>query len=487
MKKLTHQHYLAIGGMIIVLVFSFFTYFHNYQNPPNLFWDENYFIASAYKYINGSFFMEPHPPLGKLLIAAGELIFKPNVKLATTSFINTDYIKDIPAGFSFVGMRFFPALTATLSAGLFYLILLLILKNPVLAGLFSGLYLFDNALIVHSRGAMLDSIQIFFFLATLTWFFYLIERKKYTLRHYLILGILIGLALSVKLNSWILLLLIPICFYFEVKQKKIKVWELISIAIDRVFIVTILILIIFLGTYYLHIRLANKVVNNNYYEATEPYKKILNQKKTSNLINAPLMIRDQILFIPHYEKGVPVYDACKADENGSQPWTWPFGNKTINYRWDKSGDKVRYLYLQANPIIWGTGILSIIFSVVLLLSKLIFGLKIKDKRLYQILMIILSLYCAYMFSILTLKRVMYLYHYFLPLLLSLISSGALFSYFYHDQIIKRKWLIYGGASFFVIVVFLCFIIFSPFTYYQSLTTAQFQLRNWFSWWHLKPI
>jgi len=272
-----------------------------------------------------------------------------------------------------------------------------------------------------------------------------------------------------------------------VKQKKIKVWELISIAIDRVFIVTILILIIFLGTYYLHIRLANKVVNNNYYEATEPYKKILNQKKTSNLINAPLMIRDQILFIPHYEKGVPVYDACKADENGSQPWTWPFGNKTINYRWDKSGDKVRYLYLQANPIIWGTGILSIIFSVVLLLSKLIFGLKIKDKRLYQILMIILSLYCAYMFSILTLKRVMYLYHYFLPLLLSLISSGALFSYFYHDQIIKRKWLIYGGASFFVIVVFLCFIIFSPFTYYQSLTTAQFQLRNWFSWWHLKPI
>ena len=201
--------------LFIVLIVAFFTYFLNYQNPPNLFWDENYFIASAYKYINGSFFMEPHPPLGKLLIVAGELIFKPNVKLDTTSFINTDYIKDIPAGFSFVGVRFFPVLAATLSAGLFYVILLLILKNPILAGLFSGLYLFDNALIVHSRGAMLEGIQIFFFLTTLAWFFYLIERKKYTLRYYLILGILIGLALSVKLNSWILLLLIPICFYFE--------------------------------------------------------------------------------------------------------------------------------------------------------------------------------------------------------------------------------------------------------------------------------
>jgi len=485
MHKIVFKKEFVIG--ILVLIISYLIYFQNYQNPPNLFWDENYFIASAYKYINGSFFMEPHPPLGKLLIAAGELIFKPNIKLDTTSFINTDYIKDIPAGFSFVGVRFFPVLAATLSAGLFYLILLLILKNPLFSGLFSGLYLFDNALIVHSRGAMLDSIQIFFFLATLVWFFYLIERSKYALRYYLILGILIGLALSVKLNSWILFLLIPICFYFEVKQKKIKVWELISIAIDRVFIITISILMVFFGTYYLHIQIASHVVNNNYYQANETYKKILDQKETTYLINAPLMIRDQLLFIPHYEKGVPAYDVCKADENGSQPWTWPFGNKTINYRWEKSGDKVQYLYLQSNPLIWGVGILSIILSVVLLLSKFIFGLKIKDKRLFQILMIILSLYCAYMFSILTLKRVMYLYHYFIPLILSLISSGALFGYFYQSRINKRKGLIYAEVGVFIIMVFLCFIYFSPFTYYHSLTTAQFQLRNWFSWWYLKPI
>lgn len=485
MSKLRINTALIIG--LLVIFVAFFTYFRNYQNPPNLFWDENYFIASAYKYINGSFFMEPHPPLGKLLIAAGELIFKPNIKLDSANFIDTDYIKDIPAGFSFIGVRFFPVLAATLSAGLFYLIFLLILKTPVLAGLFSGLYLFDNALIVHSRGAMLDSIQIFFFLATLTWFVYLIESKKYTLRYYLILGLLIGLALSVKLNSWVLLLLIPVLYYFENKQKKRKISDVISIGIDRTFIVIISILIIFLGTYYLHVRLANTVINNNYHQTTKEYKKILLQKKTSYLANAPLMIRDQLLFIPHYEKGVPAYDVCKADENGSQPWTWPFGNKTINYRWEKSGDKVQYLYLQSNPLIWGVGILSIILSVVLLLSKFIFGLKIKDKRLFQILMILLLQYFAYMLSILTLKRVMYLYHYFLPLLLSLISSGALFSYFYHDQINRRKRLFYAGVGLFMVMVFLCFLLFSPFTYYQPLTPAQFYLRNWFPWWHLKPI
>jgi len=485
MYKIIFKKEIAIG--ILVLIVSFLVYFRNYQNPSNLFWDENYFIASAYKYINGSFFMEPHPPLGKLLIAAGELIFRPNIKLDMASFINTDYIKDIPTGFSFIGVRFFPVLAATLSAGLFYFILLLILKNPVLAGLFSGLYLFDNALIVHSRGAMLDSIQIFFFLGTLTWFFYLIESKKYTLRYYSILGLLIGLSLTVKLNSWVLLLLIPISFYFENKQKKIKLIDLISVVIDRTFIVIISILIIFVGTYYLHIRLANKVVNQNYYQATEEYKKVLDQKKTANLTNAPLMIWDQLLFIPHYEKGVPVYDVCKDGENGSQPWTWPFGNKTINYRWEKSGDKVQYLYLQSNPLIWGAGILSIILIAVLLLSKVIFGLKIKDKRLFQILMIILSLYCAYMISILTLKRVMYLYHYFIPLILSLISVPILLSYLFDSSKIKSKRLIYISIFILITLVFISFIFFSPFTYYQPLTSVQFQLRNWFPWWHLKPI
>lgn len=484
MKKL-QKSTILIG--FVVLVISFFTYFRNYQNPPNLFWDENYHVASAYKYLNNKFFMSDHPPLGIMIIALGETIFKPNIKLDTANFLTTDYIKNIPAGFSFVGVRFFPALAATLSAGLFYLILSIILKKPVLAGLFSGLYLFDNALIIHSRGAMLDSIQIFFFLATLAWFFYLIEKKKYYLQHYGILGLLIGLALSVKLNSWILLLLIPTLFYFENKQKKIKILDVISIGIDRVFIVVITILIIFLGTYYLHIRLANRVVNNNYYQATEVYKKIIVQKKTSFLINAPLMIRDQILFIPHYEKGVPVYDVCKADENGSQPWTWPFGNKTINYRWEKSGNAVRYLYLQSNPLIWGVGIFSILLSFALLISKFVFGLKIKDQRLFRILMIILSLYSAYMLSILTLKRVMYLYHYFLPLILSLISVPILFSYIFNYKNLKHNKLFYISVMLLMISVFLCFIFFSPFTYYQPLTTAQFKLRNWFSWWHLKQI
>ena len=85
----------------LVLLLSYFTYVHNYASPAALFWDENYHIASAQKYLNGVFFMEPHPPLGKLLIAWGEKLLNENP--VDNQFIATDYGKTLPNGFSFYG------------------------------------------------------------------------------------------------------------------------------------------------------------------------------------------------------------------------------------------------------------------------------------------------------------------------------------------------------------------------------------------------
>src|SRR4030042_7026532 len=92
--------------LFIILIISFFTYFNNYSYPPALFWDENYHVASAQKYIDGVMFMEPHPPLGKLLIALSEKVINPNKNLNKSSFLDTDHIKDIPENYNFIGVRF---------------------------------------------------------------------------------------------------------------------------------------------------------------------------------------------------------------------------------------------------------------------------------------------------------------------------------------------------------------------------------------------
>src|SRR5574341_341930 len=64
---------VALSYAFLTILVSFLTYFWNYGYPEAVFWDENYHIASAEKYIQGVFFQEYHPLLGKMLIAAGEI------------------------------------------------------------------------------------------------------------------------------------------------------------------------------------------------------------------------------------------------------------------------------------------------------------------------------------------------------------------------------------------------------------------------------
>ena len=200
---------------ILVLCISYFTYFRNYWYPPTLYWDENYHIAAAYKYLNHVMFLESHPPLGKLLIALGEYILHPNKNINMEYALTTDHIDQVPANFSFVGVRLFPSLLAALSALLLFFIFYKISHHVYLSFLFTSLYLFDNAIIIHGRGAMLESSLIFFTLLSLLYFLVLQNRKKILYRQYVLLGTFIGLTVSAKPEGVLLMLLFFPLVYYE--------------------------------------------------------------------------------------------------------------------------------------------------------------------------------------------------------------------------------------------------------------------------------
>ena len=111
-RILSREHWLPLAFLAVL---SYATIVSGFSRPQALFWDENYHIASAQKYLNGVFFMEPHPPLGKLLIAAGEGLLQRNDR--NDQFIDTDYATNPPEGFDFTGYRLFPVLFAWLTAG----------------------------------------------------------------------------------------------------------------------------------------------------------------------------------------------------------------------------------------------------------------------------------------------------------------------------------------------------------------------------------
>lgn len=472
---------------LLVLIAAYLTHFRGYDSPQAVFWDENYHVASAYKYLDGIFFMEPHPPLGKLLIALGELIYHPNEAIDLHDFLATDYVKEFPKGFSFTGLRFFPALLSWLTAVMFYLVLLGANINPHIAFVGSFLYIFDNALIVHGRGAMLESPQLFFFTAALASFSFLFYRNGLSVGGALLLGTLSGAAVSVKMNALVLVLLplflILSYWLFETRTARSTVWPALK------FILCFLLgaLTVFSLSWYLHFNIASKPFENRFYRASKNYQAIINSGQSGKLSHFPLMLKEHLAFFTHYERGAPKLDVCKADENGSHPLNWLVGKKSINYRWEKHGSTVQYLYLQANPVIWGLALMGTFLAVMLTISHLFFEVPIKNRRLFSLIALLVILYTAYMGAVLQIDRVLYLYHYFLPLLISFVLAVLIFTYGYEQQVreLNRPTLI--ALALLALSIVLAFKFYAPLTYYQPITDFDFYRRAWFEFWKLVPV
>lgn len=515
LKKNNKNEKIKIRGSIlqysaVVLLFSFLVRFFVYNYPFNAFWDENYHVASAQKYVDGVMFMEPHPPLGKLLIALGEIMLKPNRGIDTSSFLATDYISNFPDCYSFIGVRFIPTLLSMLSVLVFFFILYRISSHLQYSFLFTSLFLFDNAMILHTRAAMLEGSQIFFMLTAVLYFLVLFQKNNcIRFYEYLLLGIFTGLAVSVKLNSGILVLLFALLLlkeYFSVLINLIKkifqnkegffkfllssfsdLWKIFYVMVLKAVISTAGIIIVFFIVYYIHFAIGEKVVNGRFYRASEEYKEAIDKKEVSNPLHFFTMLKDNFDYIDNYEKGVPVWDPSKKDENGSPAFGWPFGYKSINYRWQELDGNVIYFYFQGNPLIWWAGLLSIIVSVSLIIGRYIFNLKIKDWKIFNQIIIFSFLYICYMATVLQITRVMYLYHYLIPLIFSMILLFLLFLYIFKDLIEKKDRLLMNIVFLIVIEIVITFLIFSPFTYGIPLSAWDFMKRNWLRVWDLKCI
>ena len=480
----------------IILAVSYFTYFKNYDYPPSVFWDENYHIASAQKYLTGVMFMEPHPPLGKLFVAWGEKILQPNKTIPAAElhkFTQTDYIKDFPAGYSFKGVRFFSALFAWLSAIIFFYVLYFVSKNPHTSLLFSSLYIFENALITHSRSAMLEGSHLFFILLAVLYFVYLVQKpSRKTLLNYFVLGILAGLAISVKATGAITAFLFPFLFFLDWKYQGStlilkRVFDISKKMITRGLFFAVGSATIFSLIWYVHFSLGKFAADGKFYKASEEYKEVMASGLTSDPKYFPTMLKDNFAYMANYNKGVPKLDVCKPDENGSYPLAWLVGGKSINYRWEKSGDGFKYMYLQVNPIIWFLGLTGIILSLILIIGRVVFKNPVKNKNLFYLITTFSALYVIYMAIMLRIERVMYLYHYFIPLLFSFILTFLVFNCIFEEKIANKSKKLYLGLIIMVIIIAGTYKFFSPLSYYQPLTTEQFKQRIWFDFWKLKPI
>jgi len=398
-------------------------------------------------------------------------------------------------------MRFFPTLMAWLSVILFYLILLRILGKPRYAFLFSSLYLFENGLIGHSRSAMLEGMQIFFIFAVILYFIRLWqEEREKRIFEYFVLAILVGLASAVKLNGLILTLLFVFLAFSEYWQKlvpgKLENFKIQEISFNIKDFKTLIlktlvsifgIALVIGGSYYIHIARCTRIESGRVYQASAEYQEIMRHGNPANPLLFPKLLGEHIAFIHHYEKGVPKWDPSKSNENGSPAFTWPFGYKTINYRWAKVGGRVLYKYLVGNPFIWSISLIALILTLVILGHALLFGEDKKHSKAFELMIVFFGMYVAYMWVMLGIDRVMYLYHYFVPLIFTFILIPVVYRYLFDSLIDSGDQVLWWATVALVVQVFLVYLYFAPFSYFLPLNAQEFMRRVWSKIWHLTPV
>jgi len=499
-----------IPSLLTLLSVSMYT--HSLEHPRSLFWDENYHIPSAQKHVDGILYMEPHPPLGKMIMGLSESLFSMNTNKDMSALLKTNYAtaKDLPKGMHFFAFRLPSALLMGLSIFFFYQIIYLLTQHRAIASTFSLFFIFDNAFAVHSRAAMLEGIQIFF-IAVSIWYlvFSLSKSSKIKLTNYCLLGFFVGLAVAVKINSLILCLLLGILLLEEIltSYKESSCLKILNKSLLGSILFFISLSSVMFVVMYLHIGMNSKIIEGRTYKASTHYIDSLNTRGSWSPETFYYGVQDHYRYHSEYAQGVARLAPCKSGgENGSSWSHWPFGGKSINYRWKKNvkfnrskapskwgkkrkvtKTKIAYSYLVGNPFIWLPSALGILLSASLIISRYAYKTPIKDKKLFRWITYFTLMYVSYLIAIAQIDRVMYLYHYFIPLIFAILNLSLLFAYSFKDKLVKRNYWVISGLTCIVILTIGLFAWFSPLTYSEQLTEEQFTLRNWLEIWEMTAI
>lgn len=481
---------------LLLLLVAALSFGWRYWEPRYLFWDENYHVTSAHKQLAGVMYMEAHPPLGKMLIAAGEAALGVNRGLDTTPLLHTDHVAQaqLPPGFSFAGLRLASVLSLVLATPLLYLLLASATGSRAVAFVLALAFALDNAIVVHGRAAMLEGPQLLFVLLAL-WLFARAVRPQLRpgLQHYFGLGAVIGLAMAVKLNAAVLLLLPPALLAVDQYRRwsERSVLARVQRCASTGLVCSLGLLMSFGGAFWLHIATTPNLIEGRTYKASPDYIQALRAGHSASPRTFAIGLRDHMRHILEYSEGVPRFDACKPGENGSPALHWPLGGKTINYRWERNEvdglAKVSYTYLVTNPVVWLGALVGLVLSWGLLIAHALVGLPGVDRRLLGWIALACALHLGYMVSILQVERVMYLYHYLLPLCFALLNLGLLFSLLFREGLSRGDWHPRLNLAGYAALVLAGFLYFAPFTYGWPLDEAQVERRAWLSVWKLEPV
>lgn len=448
--------------LLILLGLGLLTRFMFFGHPNETVFDEVHFGKFISGYYTREYFFDIHPPLGKLIIAGFAKLFD-----FQTGFAFSDIGNEFPDK-QYQILRFLPNLAGALLPVVIFLLLLEIGLARV-PSFFGGLFIvLENALLTQSHYILLDSFLLLFgFLALLFYFKFknavlpAYRTGRHTTYYILLFGFFSGLALSVK---WTGLGFLGLPFLFEsikaLKQKNIK--TLPNLLVPPLAIVVL----VYFSIFSLHLIILNKTGPG------DPFMSIGFQKTLAGSTYAEDKAQPSNLFQKMIELNTEMYKANQRLESthpySSQWYTWPFMTRSIYY-WVNGESRI---YLIGNPIIWWTSTATILYLAFNALYS-IFQKKTTYYILHTTSYFLLAGYIVNILPFIGVKRVMFLYHYFIAYIFAIMIMVWLIS---QNKNSKKIFGVLAVAS------VIAFIYFAPLTYGLELSDKAYESRVWLESW-----
>ena len=393
----------ARTACLAVMALASFLMFFRLDAVKAPIWDEAYYVTSSARYQQGQAQFASHPPLGLQLIAAGGAIFGTNdaqdlPRLAAARSIAGE---DMPADYDYFALRALPALFGVLCAGLFFILMLEITGRTWAALMLSPLWLLDTALLAHLRAAHLDPFQIAFALAAMICAVRAMRSDK--AMPVALFGLFVTMAALVRANAAMLVVCAPFLLWTCLRQRQ---WRRLT---RRVLA----------GIGGALLAMAAVTASQAASEHALPDEATPTGRQDAQFISplhraaiatgqwSPRAISalwdDQRAAIAADLDGIAL-----TDPNGSHPWQWLIGSGAIIYRWDGGANGYSVLAIVANVAVW-----------LVSLAGVVLGLIGTVRGFDPLRAMLLAGWTASMAALAWLDqgRVLYLYHYFIPLLI----------------------------------------------------------------------
>ncbi|MCS7101106.1 MAG: phospholipid carrier-dependent glycosyltransferase [Burkholderiaceae bacterium] len=449
----------AMWPWLALFALSALLHFIYFDRPLTVVFDEVYFPKYVMAYLRGEYYFDLHPPLGKLILfVAGWLAgLDPGFSFAANHLPFPDS--------SYLVLRVPPRVAGTLLPLVLAALALQLGLSRFAAFAVGLLAALDNALLVMSRFALLDSFLLLFGFSALLLY---LQGRTRGWPWLLAAAASGGAALAVKWTGLAFVGLILLAEGWAFLQTRAVRH------IARIVATAATVAVIYVASFAAHFALgyrsgADDAAMSREFQAT----------LAGNPHGADASIEKAGFWRKFVELNRAMLDGHRRTVErhpyASQWYDWPFMMRSVDFWADHKDGSIAHVYLLGNPAVWWSAGYAILFLLVNFPPKL-FAWAVRRQRAAidgtEAKLVIA--YLANLLPFVFIGRIMFLYHYLAALCVALLAVGFLLDRCGpYRNALGIALLALAAAA---------FLYFAPLSYALPLAPEQFEARFWVRGW-----